>query len=260
MLVHSTMVKEFWESVEGRGDQSRVTGPDAESLVAIPNLEALLPKDLRGVRALDAVCGNGARAAALARRGANVSIMHSDEHALNDMFQKFTMEGLHADLVVGTPDARSDLPEESFDLVTGGEELLGVEDLGKALLNIQRVMRPGGALVLTLPHPLLTAGSSITDGRGGRQIIVKDYFGGPVGAGEANRTLSEYVNPLAKAGLVIESLLEPRPPERLRKVGKENWAYFDRIPQYILLVARKPGAGAAALKLAWISRALEDEQ
>jgi SAM-dependent methyltransferase len=254
------MVREFWESVEGRGDTSRVTGPDAEALVAIPNLEALLPKDLRGVRALDAVCGNGARAVALARRGANVSIMHEDERALNDMFQRFTMEGLHADLVVGSPDARSDLPDESFDLVTAGEELLGVEDLAKAMLNIQRVMRPGGALVLTLPHPLLQAGSSITDGRGGRNIIVKDYFGVPAGAGLPNRTLSDYINPMARAGLVIESILEPRPPDRLRKLGKENWAYFDRIPQYIMLVARKPGAGASALKLAWISRALEDGQ
>ncbi len=254
------MVKEFWESVEGRGDQSRVTGPDAEALVAIPNLEALLPKDMRGVHALDAVCGRGARAAALARRGAHVAIMHEDERALNDMFQRFTMEGLHADLVVGSPDSRSDLPDESFDLVTAGEELLGVNDLAKAFLNIQRVMRPGGALVLTLPHPLLTAGSSITDGRGGRQVIVKDYFGAPAGAGAANRTLADYINPLAKSGLVIESILEPRPPERLRKVGKENWSYFDRIPQYILLVARKPGVGASALKLAWISRALEDGQ
>ncbi len=251
------MVKEYWEDVEGRDGSAKLTGPDARVLVAIPALEALLPKDLRGVRALDACCGEGARAAALAKRGASVAIMNDSEGVLNDCFQRLAMEGLHADLVIGSPDAKSDIPVESFDLVVGGEEMLDIKDLGKALLNLQRAMRPGGALVLALPHPVLGSATTITGERGARQLVVRDYFS-PEGRGPRNRTLADYINPLARAGLVLESVLEPRPPERLKKTGRTNWAFFDRVPQYLVLVARKPGHGAAATKLAWISRALEN--
>lgn len=252
------MVKEYWED-EGRDSPSKLTGPDAQVLVAIPALEALLPKDLRGVRALDACCGEGARAAALAKRGASVAIMDDSEGTLNECFQRLTMEGLHADLVVGTPDARSDIPDESFDLVVGGEEMLDIADLGKALLNLQRAMRPGGALVLTLPHPVLGSATAITGEKGARQLVVRDYFA-PDARGPRSRTLAECINPLAKAGFVLESVVEPRPPERLKKAGRTNWVFFDHVPQYLVLIARKPGTGASALKLAWISRALGNDE
>jgi len=242
------MAKEYWAGVEDRSERS--DGPSAEAMVALPALESMLPLEMKGLRVLDTWCGDGTRAIAIARRGARVSVMHESEAALNSAFQRLSMEGLHAELVVGGAEALDDLPEASFDIATGDDELMRGRDPAEALRKLARVVRPGGAVILTLPHPVLAGGTALTDGHGSRKWMLNDYFEARRTEGIGPRTLSDYLNPLIGSGLAIESVDEPRPPAELKKASRSNWAFYDRVPQYLIVVARKPGGKAAAAKKA----------
>ena len=238
------MAKEYWAGVEDRSD--RTDGRSAEAMVALPALESMLPLKMTGLRVLDTWCGDGTRAISLARRGARVSVMHESESALNRAFQRLSMEGLHAELVVGGAEALDHLAEASFDIATGDDELMHRHDPTDVLRRLARVIRPGGAVILTLPHPVLAGGTALTDGHGSRKWILDDYFEANRTEGMGPQTISDYLNPLIESGLVIESVQEPRPPVEMRKASKGDWAFYDHIPQYLIVVARKPGGGRAA--------------
>ena len=236
------MAKEYWAGVEEpdeRGD-----GPSAEKMVALPALQSMLPIRMKGLRVLDTWCGDGARAIFLARRGATVAVMHESEALLNRVFQRLSMEGLQAELLVGGAEALDHLPEADFDVAIGDAELVRGRDPAYALRSLARVVRPGGAVILTLPHPLLSGGTALTDGHGARKWILNDYFESKRTEGLDARILSDLVNPLIASGLVIESLHEPRPPIETRKTSLSNFTFYDRVPQYLIVVARKPGGRA----------------
>ena len=238
------MAKEYWSSTEDRAE--RRDGPSAESMVALPALESMLPRDMKGLRVLDMWCGDGTRAIAIARRGATVAIMHESEAALNKAFQRLSMEGLHSELVVGGAETLDHLPEASYDVAVGDVELLRRRDPAGALRSLARVVRPGGAVILTLPHPVLSGGTALTDGHGTRKWILNDYFEAKRTEGLGPQTIADYINPLIGSGLAIELVLEPRPPMEMRKVSLSNFAFYDHVPQYLIVVARKPGGKAAA--------------
>jgi len=153
---------------------------------------------------------------------------------------------LSAELVVGGAEALDHLPEADFDVAIGDAELVRGRDPAYALRSLARVVRPGGAVILTLPHPVLFGGTALTDGHGTRKWILNDYFEGKRTEGLGPRTLSDFLNPLVGSGLVIESVHEPRPPPEMRTASKSNWFFYDHIPQYFIVVARKPGGKAAA--------------
>jgi ubiquinone/menaquinone biosynthesis methyltransferase len=95
-----------------------------------------------GMRALDLACGTGDIAFALAARGADVvglDITHR-------MLQLARTKDITARFVTGDMLA---LPfrDEAFDVVTTGYGLRNVPDLPRAIAEMRRVLRPGGALL-----------------------------------------------------------------------------------------------------------------
>ena len=95
-----------------------------------------------GLRALDLACGTGDIAFALASRGADVvglDITHR-------MVQLARTKGGAARFVTGDMLA---LPfgNEAFDIVTTGYGLRNVPDIPRAIAEMRRVLKPGGALV-----------------------------------------------------------------------------------------------------------------
>jgi len=92
---------------------------------------------------LDAGCGGGFMAEALAKRGARVTGVDPAADAISAARSHALSEGLEIDYQVGTVEA---LPfaDNSFDHVVCVDVLEHVEDVPRAIDEIARVLKPGG--------------------------------------------------------------------------------------------------------------------
>jgi demethylmenaquinone methyltransferase/2-methoxy-6-polyprenyl-1,4-benzoquinol methylase len=94
-----------------------------------------------GDRVLDACCGTGDLALAGAARGGSVTAVDFSEPMLERARRKSSaIEWVRGDVL--------ELPfsDESFDVVTVGFGVRNVEDLGRGLAELRRVLRAGGRL------------------------------------------------------------------------------------------------------------------
>jgi len=149
--------------------------------------------------------------------------------------------------------------DSSFDAAVVCLVFEHVDDLGPALDEVARVLRPGGRLLLFLNHPLLqTPGSALivdhmvdpaeTYWRLGPYLpgavtveeVQKDVF-----VRFVHRPLSSYINGIVNAGLSLVHMEEPPPPAGfLDKSGEAERDLVAATPRLLLLVAEKP-IGAA---------------
>jgi demethylmenaquinone methyltransferase/2-methoxy-6-polyprenyl-1,4-benzoquinol methylase len=103
----------------------------------------------QGDKVLDACCGTGDLAIAAARAGGTVTGLDFSEPMLARARKKAPeLEWIRGDLMA--------LPfeDESFDSATVGFGVRNVEELGTALTELQRVLRPGGRVgILEITRP-----------------------------------------------------------------------------------------------------------
>lgn len=110
--------------------------------------ELLLGLVSAGDRVLDLGCGDGSFAAALAGAGAQVTIADVAEGAL----ARARQAAPGADPVLLDEDAPLPFEDGAFDLCWCGETLEHVADVSGLASEIRRVVRPGGALLVTTPN------------------------------------------------------------------------------------------------------------
>ncbi|MDQ6935931.1 MAG: methyltransferase domain-containing protein [Actinomycetota bacterium] len=154
-----------------------------------------------GDRVLDMGCGTGRHAFEMYRRGADVVAFDQDADelsAVSDLFAAMRAagevpDGAGADVKQG--DARQ-LPfaDEEFDRVVAAEVLEHIPDDEAAIAELVRVLRPGGAMAVTVPRWLpekicWTLSDAYHEVEGGH---VRIY------------TVAELAGRLRAAGLVVE--------------------------------------------------------
>jgi ubiquinone/menaquinone biosynthesis C-methylase UbiE len=106
--------------------------------------------DVAGQRVLDAACGPGLYAAELIRRGADVTGFDQSPRMVEICRERV---GQGEFRVHDLADPISWLPDGSVDLVLCALAIEYVNDRVAALREFRRVLRPGGALVLSRLHP-----------------------------------------------------------------------------------------------------------
>jgi 2-polyprenyl-3-methyl-5-hydroxy-6-metoxy-1,4-benzoquinol methylase len=100
-----------------------------------------------GLRILDAGCGDGVLATALAGCGADVTGIDADLHVLAAARARAETTGLAVGFVKGDIGALP-FPDASFDVVVAVTVLCFVPDAEHAVRQMARVLRPGGRLVI----------------------------------------------------------------------------------------------------------------
>jgi SAM-dependent methyltransferase len=134
-------VREFYES-------HWADAPDDPEPWAWARRRALLLGEVRpGEQVLDLGCGAGRFVAALRDAGAEPVGVELAEAALS--VARRTAPG--ADLRLVEPDGSLPLAHRSVDLVWCSEVLEHVADVSHLLLEVRRVLRPGGRLLATVP-------------------------------------------------------------------------------------------------------------
>jgi len=145
-----------------------------------------------------------------------------------------------------------DVPADSFDLVVSRLALHYVADLEPVVRACRAGLSPGGRLVFTVVHPVITSHDGRADSGSARTSwLVDDYFSaGPrprpwLGGAVTwhHRTVEDYVSTVLRAGLVVEAVSECA-PERSRFEGDDDeFARRLRTPLFLLVAARTPRYG-----------------
>jgi SAM-dependent methyltransferase len=193
--------------------------------------------DVAGKRVLDAACGPGLYAQELVRRGAGV-VGFDQSPRMVDICRERVPEGEFHVQDLGDP--ISWLPSASVDLALCALAIEYVDDRVAALAELRRVLRPGGALVLSRQHPTghwLRHGGSYFEERVTRETWSRGW------------AVRFWLTPLEttceeifKAGFVMERLLEPRPVPEAAAVDPRHYDQLQREPRGFIAFRLLPRA------------------
>ena len=171
------------------------TIPNALLHTEEPVVRSLLVEIPRG-RALDAGTGTGRYASFLSELGHEVIAVDASQAMLGRAQSK----GLRTSLVGGEL-SRLPVQDGSMDLIICALALTHIRDLGATIAELGRVVRKGGAIVISDVHPVAVAT--------GAQAMFKKADGSRGVALNLLRWPSEYVNAFVAAGLDVVHAAEP---------------------------------------------------
>jgi SAM-dependent methyltransferase len=192
-----------------------------------------LAGDVTGLRVLDAGCGPGLYAEALLERGAEV--LGFDASAPMVALARARV-GDRADLRIARLDEPLPYPDDHVDLVVCALAIHYVADRRAAFAELHRVLRPGGAVVVSTQHPTtdwLRKGGSYFD-----RALETDAWSMLSGRHEVRfwrEPLSDLCAAATDAGFVIQRLVEPRAPESMRQRWPEEYEKLRLRPGFLAL-------------------------
>jgi SAM-dependent methyltransferase len=191
--------------------------------------------DVAGRQVLDAACGPGLYAAELIRRGGQVIGFDSSPRMVA-LARARASAGQFRVHDLGQPIGW--LPDASVDLALCALAMEHVDERVSALRELCRVLRPGGALVLSWQHPVgnwLRHGGSYFETRPITETWRKGwrvrYWLAPL------ETICEEIY---QAGFLIERLTEPRPVPEAAALDPVGYERLSREPRGFLAFRLRP--------------------
>jgi SAM-dependent methyltransferase len=194
-------------------------------------LAALGP--VAGLRVLDAACGPGFYAQELAGRGAQVAAF--DASAVMVGLARGRLGG-RAVVCRATLGAALPYADGVFDLIVCALAMHYADDRGAAFAGFFRVLRPGGAVVISVQHPFmdwLRKGGSYFGA-----TLETDTWHGSFGDQPVQfwrEPLSALCAAATSAGFLIEQVIEPQPAESMRERHPDDYRKLTTEPGFLIL-------------------------
>lgn len=174
-----------------------------------------------GLDVLEIGCGAAQGARWLSAAGAHVTAFDVSFGQLDQARVLDTRSGVRVERLVQADAQRLPFLTGSFDLaVSAFGALPFVADAPGTLLEVARVLRPGGRLVFSVTHPLRwvfpddpgPAGLTVHQPYFDRTPYVEEDSAGVATYVEHHRTLGDWVRALVGAGLLLDDVIEPEWP------------------------------------------------
>jgi ubiquinone/menaquinone biosynthesis C-methylase UbiE len=211
-----------------------------------PALQALLP-DLRGRQVLDLGCGFGWFCRWAREQGA----LHIEGIDVSEkMLARARATTADATIIYVRADLeRLALRASSFDVVYSSLALHYIVDLERLLSEVYQTLVPGGSLVFSVEHPIVTAPALpgwSTDGAGRKIWPISGYLDeGPrstdwltKGVIKQHRTLATYINLLLRLGFALTHV-EEWGPSAQQILARSQLADEHERPPFLLVAARR---------------------
>jgi ubiquinone/menaquinone biosynthesis C-methylase UbiE len=206
---------------------------EVNPLIAIetPYIERMV-SDLTISNALDAATGTGRHALRLARRGIQVTGIDQSPEMLAMAQASATQAALAIDFHRGSLDDLLPFAEAQFDLVICALALCHVQNLRGAIREFARVLRPGGAVIMSDFHPYCVGQGWRTALFGPGRAYILSYPG---------HSREEYLSALEEAGLQLRQAVDASMGEApIGTMLDEEREGGRDIPFCLILLAVKP--------------------
>jgi len=219
-------------------------------LIEVPYILEMLG-NMQGKKVLDAGCGGGFYSLWLSEKGAEVLGIDGSEEMIKIAKEKASKKNLNAIFLIGDiADLR--IEDGVFDLILSTLVLEEVKELDKAISELVRVTRDGGDIVISVQHPILTAGD--WERESGQKSFRKldNYFTEReleamwenkrkerVPFKYYHRTLQAYIKPFLERRCVLTNLIEPHPYKVYKIMNSKEYEDTKRIPHFIVFKFRK---------------------
>ena len=167
---------------------SKMNMYDTEKRVRVL-FDQLLPEDLAGKRLLDGGSGTGWFSKRATERGARVTSIDIGHQLLKKVGEKCRTDRAACDI------CRTGLAAETFDFIVSSEVIEHVPNPRSAIAELNRLLKPGGVLVLSTPNKVWHFAITLANKIGARPY---EGFENWVGYGELRRWFEE-------EGLVVEN-------------------------------------------------------
>jgi SAM-dependent methyltransferase len=210
--------------------------------------EARLLGDVAGRRVLELGCGAGQCSRWLRGQGADAVGLDLSLRQLEHS-ARIDRDRLGRVPVVCATATSLPFADESFDLACSAFGALSfVVDIETALKEAHRVLRPGGALVFSVVHPVRwtfpddpgRAGLTVTRSYFDRTPYVELDADGRASYVEPHHTLADWVGAITVSGLALEGLTEPTwPPGHDREWGGWGPTRGALLPGTAIFTARR---------------------
>jgi ubiquinone/menaquinone biosynthesis C-methylase UbiE len=202
---------------------------------------------VRGKDVLEVGCGAAQFGLELAKRGARMTGIDLSAEQLRHARDNIRRAGVGYKLERGNAEDLSRFRGGSFDIVVS-DFAVGFIDIEKLFPEVARVLRPGGFSAFSWQSPIMDC--MTFEGEAPLLKFVRPYFDrkpfvekGKDPTYEFKRTYGDWVRAIARAGLVLEDLVEPQTQE-----GGTHWDWpqfrWQRtsvLPGTCIWKARKPG-------------------
>lgn len=213
---------------------------------------------LQGLNVLDLGCGQGYFCRELARRGARVTGVDLSSELIASARRHDKDEPLGIDYyVMDAAEVDRQWPPGYFSVATACMSLQDMADPGAVLKSASRVVRRGGRMLFSVPHPTMSTPHHVwlRDEQGNKTgpLQIDRYFdtGPTMGHWVMNRliyhwdtpywrhTIAEWSQLTADAGFLIRRLHEPRPTaEQVQETPELQDCLW--LPTFLILDMVKP--------------------
>jgi len=210
-----------------------------------PAIISLFKDEIKRKNVLDLGCGSGPFVKKLFSLGAkNVKGIDLSE----GLIVIARRENPHVEFRVGDA-KKTPYKNEEFDLIVSSLVPHYFKDLKPLFKEASRILKKNGLFVFSMHHPVMEVSEKLKVRINGvKGSLLKPYFHNDKYNWTLNRdmnmiayhhTFEMIINSLNYAGFVVEKVLEPVPPKKVKKIKKTIYERARRRPSFLIIKARK---------------------